>query len=172
MLAEKIRKEFPKLKQSRWITNEEAQVLLDLIEDQGFGLVYESGTANGFSARLMAETGAEVHTYDPVDRPQVWSRNIHSTLNISCYREEFENVRSVLEEREDKALFFIDGEHSYGGCSRDWLAVEPFLRKGDVVVFHDYQDRGVVKTRMRHIDGKPYTQKEVKTDRSMLIVTV
>jgi len=35
-------------------------------------------------------------------------------------------------------LLFIDGDHSYEGVKADWESYKSFLRKGSIVVFHDF----------------------------------
>jgi predicted O-methyltransferase YrrM len=35
-------------------------------------------------------------------------------------------------------LLFIDGDHSYEGVKKDWDLYSPMLKKGSVVIFHDY----------------------------------
>jgi predicted O-methyltransferase YrrM len=35
-------------------------------------------------------------------------------------------------------LLFIDADHSYKGVSSDWRNWSPFVRKGGLIVFHDY----------------------------------
>jgi predicted O-methyltransferase YrrM len=34
-------------------------------------------------------------------------------------------------------FLFIDGDHSYEGCMKDWTLCRPFLVSGSLVVFHD-----------------------------------
>jgi len=42
-------------------------------------------------------------------------------------------------------LLFIDGDHSYEGCSSDLESWMPFVRPGGYVALHDSAERGVVK---------------------------
>jgi predicted O-methyltransferase YrrM len=35
-------------------------------------------------------------------------------------------------------LLFIDADHSYRGVSSDWKNWSPFVKKGGIIVFHDY----------------------------------
>ena len=35
-------------------------------------------------------------------------------------------------------LVFVDGDHSYAGCSGDILAWSPLLKSGGIIAFHDY----------------------------------
>jgi predicted O-methyltransferase YrrM len=34
-------------------------------------------------------------------------------------------------------FLFIDGDHSYEGCRKDWDIYSPFVRSGGIIVFHD-----------------------------------
>jgi predicted O-methyltransferase YrrM len=42
-------------------------------------------------------------------------------------------------------VLFIDGDHSYEGCSTDMKAWIPFVREGGWVAFHDSSEEGVVR---------------------------
>jgi predicted O-methyltransferase YrrM len=35
-------------------------------------------------------------------------------------------------------LLFVDGDHSYIGVKTDWDLYFPLLKKGSIVIFHDY----------------------------------
>ncbi|HVQ40327.1 MAG TPA: class I SAM-dependent methyltransferase, partial [Pyrinomonadaceae bacterium] len=39
--------------------------------------------------------------------------------------------------REPVDFLFIDGDHSYEGCLRDWREWSPFVNLGGIVAFHD-----------------------------------
>ena len=47
-------------------------------------------------------------------------------------------IQSVRDVTPDLDLLFIDGDHSYEGVKADWEAYKKFLKKGSVVIFHDY----------------------------------
>ena len=34
-------------------------------------------------------------------------------------------------------FLFIDGDHSYDGCLKDWMEWSPFIVKNGIVAFHD-----------------------------------
>lgn len=42
---------------------------------------------------------------------------------------------------------FIDGDHSYEGCSKDIVAWAPFVKRGGVMAFHDFGSRAHGVTR-------------------------
>jgi len=42
-------------------------------------------------------------------------------------------------------LLFIDGDHSYEGCKKDWLTYNECLNKGSVILIHDFTLPGVNK---------------------------
>ena len=51
-------------------------------------------------------------------------------------------------------VLFIDGDHSYKGVKADWEVYKSFLKKGSVVIFHDYGWAEGVK-RVVHEDVMP-----------------
>jgi len=54
-------------------------------------------------------------------------------------RESSDNAAAVLQKQIKKIdMLFIDADHNYDGCKRDWDLYSPFLRSGSVVIFHDY----------------------------------
>lgn len=123
--------------QGRWVTNEEAEILLNLMKFFDFKLAYESGTANGYSTCWLALAGTAVHTYDPVSRTKVWDEPQFQDLkpHITYHEERFDSLD--LSKRAHPSLFFLDGDHSTTGITNDVAAVAPHLTPGDVVVFHD-----------------------------------
>jgi len=54
-------------------------------------------------------------------------------------RETSENAAAVLQKQIKKIdMLFIDADHNYEGCKRDWDVYSPFLKSGSLVIFHDY----------------------------------
>jgi predicted O-methyltransferase YrrM len=35
-------------------------------------------------------------------------------------------------------VLFLDGDHSYDGCLRDFISFNSFVRRGGIIVFDDY----------------------------------
>ena len=128
----------------RWATPEEGRVLFDLVTRQKIGLVCEIGTANGWTACWSALAGADVLTFDTVNRPKVYEDKSFPfpALKNKIF---FTNVgspqcASLIKQapRDDSPfLFFIDGDHSDAGLTVDFEALKPQFRTGDLIVFHD-----------------------------------
>ncbi len=142
----------------RWVTNDEGAILYSLVTLMQPDNCFECGTANGYSSLWLASAlkeGVKVHTFDPVNRPKVWdeaSFNV-TTDNIVFHCEKFsDGIGGMLVTcNEGSNLFFIDGEHSQGGVILDIESIEPYLAKGDTLVFHDANDRSVIKAYLKLI---------------------
>jgi predicted O-methyltransferase YrrM len=70
--------------------------------------------------------------------------------------------QDVVEEIKSITLYcdvlFIDGDHSFEGVKRDWELYKKFLKKGSIVVFHDYGWADGVKKVVEH-DVMPLVEK-------------
>lgn len=50
------------------------------------------------------------------------------------------NISATFEGRKDAIdMAFIDGDHTVGGCMKDWAAIEPHLMPGGIVLLHDIE---------------------------------
>jgi hypothetical protein len=65
-------------------------------------------------------------------------------------------------------LFFIDGVHDITNCLRDMNTVFKWIKKGDVIVFHDYRERKVMKVIGRQ-DWSGYDTHVVDTRRKIYV---
>lgn len=117
-----------------WLTDDEAGILYTITAFEKPKIVYESGSANGFSASIFASLDILVQTYDPVDRPKVWNSFPEIEENIIFHNDRFSTAERVSSE---KSLFFIDGDHSRASFREDIQRVEELLIPGDVIVLHD-----------------------------------
>lgn len=181
-MAHRIRERFLKklsylgteYKMSRWVTDEEGDVLRDTIRLHNVTDVYESGTANGYSACRMVEakgtygTEVTVTTFDPVARAHVWEEEGYDEYKrlITYVQAGFETLK--LEPSDQKRLFFIDGEHDITNCSRDLKLAMKYSMPGDVIVLHDYRERKVAKVVSRMWTPQ-YSMSVKKTDREICI---
>lgn len=128
-------------KRERWVTLEEAHILDELVKEEAPDYIFESGTANGYSACWMGVDGIPVTTYDIVDRPKVWGGT--PPANITCVVASFDNAVEDILSAKGKKLFFIDGRHTVGGVLKDIATVLKGISPGDVIVFHDAFHRAV-----------------------------
>ena len=132
-----------KLKKSYWATEEEAKILVDRIEQSKAHVYIESGTCHGFTSCWAATTQIlEVHTFDPAIREKLWNRSnlIELAPKIKFYNQKFEEGFPKCVENLSRIaplFFFIDGNHSLGGVSKDFNILRSHLRPGDRLMFHD-----------------------------------
>jgi predicted O-methyltransferase YrrM len=87
----------------------------------------------------------------------------------------YKNIIIPIREKSDRAVYhirkeidsidflFIDADHSYDGCKRDWDLYAPLLRPGSIVIFHDYGWAEGVK-RVVDENVKPIVIKENQID--------
>jgi len=139
-----------KYKQSRWVTYDEASLLREWVRAANPDVVLESGTANGYSALWLA-SGMEkgkLYTFDPVDRPKVWTEftTPEVTSKINFCQAEFRHMsRFASIPPNARIVTFIDGDHGYTSVMEDWHTLKPYLKPGDVVLFHDLRESKVIK---------------------------
>jgi predicted O-methyltransferase YrrM len=147
-LNEKFRN-FPGINTGRWIANDEGDIISDLVRTSNAVQGIECGTANGFSACYIANalpSNGHVYTFDPFDRPKIWDsedliEELKTLKSKITYTQGYFDLEApkILKSRPSKPLaFFIDGDHGYGPVKKDWLAIEPYLQEGDLIIFHDF----------------------------------
>ncbi len=131
-------------KRSRWMTVEEGYALFLLLQLYDIRTYIECGTANGYSALWAAAAlegveGAEIHTWDIVDRPKVW----HSVealkplgAAVQFHLRPFDDWPRMVTPK-GPTLFFVDGGHKWREVLADWKTIEGRAKPGDVIVFHD-----------------------------------
>ena len=128
-------------KMERWMPLEEVQLLHTFVKDFEPELIFESGTANGWSALWLSLYGAPVYTFDPISRLKLWDsiwEDKVSADNITYTEAAFATLPETFPELKGKKnLFFIDGAHTASGVTGDCAAVMEFASPGDTVIFHD-----------------------------------
>lgn len=141
-----------RFKMARWATVDEAMTLYTLVLRECPDIILECGTANGWTSATMATATGNIHkevnqseivTIDLADRPK-----FHVDPRVKYVVGDFrDECKPILERsRYRKKLIFIDGDHSYGGVKTDFQAVEPYLNRDDLVVFHDTaREHGVAR---------------------------
>jgi len=63
-----------------------------------------------------------------------YSQAMHLIRGDSHSNETLTRVKSIIQSLD---ILFIDGDHTYQGVKRDFLAYSPLVRRGGVVAFHD-----------------------------------
>jgi len=149
----------------RWATADEMDILMSLAEVANVKYIIECGTANGWTALNFASI-APVLTFDIVDRPKCYQ-----TENITQFIGKFEDraieVKDIV--KGHKKLFFIDGDHTGGSPTRDYEACLPLLETGDVLAFHDFNARAVMRAAGRAEGRFPWwTQMRFNTPHRMI----
>src|SRR5262249_28067231 len=105
---------------------------------------------------------------DAMDDPALPPRDTFSDFsrNVRDFRQTIVTLRgtSVTVAKSFKEpidLLFIDGDHSYEGCLKDWQSWSGYLAPDAVVVFHDIGwAEGVIKVVKGHVS--PRAKKEVR----------
>lgn len=104
-------------------------------------ILVETGTHKGLSAALAAKYFAAVHTWDL--RPRDVARTVWTKECVAdrVIQHEGQVCVGALPERFDAA--FIDSEHTFEGCRRDFDVVHVC----GLVLFHDYDPKftGVIR---------------------------
>ena len=115
----------------------------------GSKTVVEIGVAEGASALALRQAAAPdgaIYLVDPYPPGRIPGinlsrlcaiRHVSRSKNASVrFIQEFSfNASKTWEQPID--LLFIDGDHSYENCLRDWEEWSPFIVKGGYVAFHD-----------------------------------
>lgn len=104
------------------------------------GTIVDIGTAAGGSAFTMAlasKPSVKVYTIDPqinqtfVDRVSEWGLWDKITYYIETSKDAVKHFKEI-------DLLFVDGIHSYQGVSDDFRDYNGFVKKGGIIIFHDY----------------------------------
>lgn len=137
------------------MTFDEKKELFDLAKGIN-GVFVEIGSYLGASSCFIAQgikrsgSGSRLYCIDTWNNDAM-SEGVRDTYDefmkntekyndiIVPIRETSENAVAVLQKQIKKIdMLFIDADHNYEGCKRDWDLYSQFLRSGSVVVFHDY----------------------------------
>lgn len=138
------------INKARWVTIEEADLLLKLAKEADPDCIFESGTCNGISSLVLSEVGCPVYTFDPVARPKMWDTFSLPFDNITYVKDKFSSVVERYPELKDKKkVFFIDGDHSNSGVTEDCATLREFAKEGDLIIFHDLNETPVMRGWMR-----------------------
>lgn len=124
----------------------EFRILYEYIRSLRPEFLYECGTCRGISALVSALAlksceGKKVHTFDLENRPigeKLWL-NTNLENRIEFHHGRFSSkVPNIIRNRTINPIFVtIDGAHKYHNVVQDYSAIEPYLKSGDIVFFHD-----------------------------------
>ena len=109
--------------------------------------VGEIGMRFGISTLALAlaarDVGGHVWSID-IDECIEGRRNVHAA-GLSDYHTFIHGDSAAVEFPEELDVLFIDGDHSYQGCSLDFHAHAPRVKPGGVILFHDSESSPDVK---------------------------
>jgi predicted O-methyltransferase YrrM len=129
-------------------TEEEEAHLLKYAK--GCKSIVEIGIAEGASAfelRQVADSNATIYLIDPFLKSErfpyinftklVAHRHVNSCSNasVSWLQDYSFNISKNWQKSID--FLFIDGDHSYEGCLRDWIEWSPYVIENGIAAFHD-----------------------------------
>jgi len=141
----------PKYHQGRWVNYDEAELLREWVRAVNPDVVLESGTANGYSTTWLASGmlgDSKLYTFDPVDRPKVWDEFTSPEVvgRINFCKAEFRHLGQFVNPTPAaRILAFIDGDHGRDSVMEDFKSLQPYLKPGDVLLFHDLRERSLIK---------------------------
>lgn len=149
----------------------EAIFLYSLVLQEQPDVIFESGTAMGWSASwMLLASNAPIYTYDPNIRPRLFEIK---KKKFNFINDSFSTVVHKLPEWVSyKKLFFIDGDHSMTGLLEDFNSIEQFLESEDIIVLHDtVRESGVIKG-FKKIQRKypHWDYKHIKTYNGMEVI--
>jgi hypothetical protein len=129
----------------RYSTNHEIRLLQKYAKACKLGIV-EIGTLDGGTIREVALcSSVPIFSIDPLIPDSMDSNLVGKRdkilKNLSFYKKftfiEKYSYDAVKDFREKFDLIWIDGDHSYDGCKKDFLDWFPLLENGGFVLFHD-----------------------------------
>ena len=146
-------------------------------------LIFETGTAKGFSSTLMSYCASnllseyEIHTIDMIpNNVKILWNSLSDVENGKVTRQDLlkeyvnyldkiiyhvGNSRRVLKKIDLKRInfAFLDGSHEYDDCKLEFNYINKRNQKGDIIIFDDYtQNRfdGVCKLVNEVLESKKY----------------
>jgi predicted O-methyltransferase YrrM len=128
----------------------EIEALLERVQAAQPRTIVEIGTACGGTMFLLATAAGDDAHIVSIDLPQGYKgrrQKLYRAFGrkgqrVDLLRRDSHDPETVrLTERlvgdHGVDLLFIDGDHSYEGVERDYLAYSPLVRDGGVIAFHD-----------------------------------
>jgi len=139
-----------KLHATGWAASTYGDLLYGLVRALKPTVALEIGTYKGFSALCIAKALHEnenglLHTVDHDSR--FISRGIPDSLLCRIRHHKMNSAsrefQDLLAELKAVDFAFIDGNHSYSYCDRDFKAVYPWVSEGGIIALHDSDKPGV-----------------------------
>jgi spermidine synthase len=156
----------------RYSTYAEINLLQKYARGSKIGII-EIGTLDGGTIREVALcTNVPIFSIDPLI-PDSMDQNLIGTKekilkNMSFYKKftfihdySFNTVKKFTDRFD---LIWIDGDHNYDGCKKDFDDWFPLLEKGGYVLFHDSAPVISVTSNYKGYDGPIRVCSELKND--------
>ena len=150
-----------------WMSEEDCRVLFDEAS-RVRGMIVEIGSYKGKSTKTLALASPESwiiaidpypkNYYEETDMEKVKKEFLSNTkgLNITLIQKFSATVGKAWEDKID--LLHIDGNHSYRSVKGDIELFVPHVKKGGVVLFHDYLVVGDPKEVVFKKDNRYYSK--------------
>jgi hypothetical protein len=142
------------------LVSSEKIILMTLIRCLGYKKILELGVSEGYTAKFLMGECYGIDKYIGVDVPmgfktalpiqQVEVRDVSGSVALgdNCFRmlilqngtQGLVDNMSILGES-DFDVCFVDADHSYEGIKRDTAIARKVVRRGGVIVWHDYNNR-------------------------------
>lgn len=122
-----------KLEGRAWQVKEEFIALLAHMENHQVKSVLEIGCYKGGTALGFLEIGCNVCSVDIKLQPEV--KDLRDSPRFRLFMRIIDINDFLPLSYFD--MLFIDGDHSYENCKKDYEEFLPFVKKGGLIVFHD-----------------------------------
>lgn len=112
-----------------WQVKEEFISFLDFIYENNIKSILEIGTYKGGSASAFLRLGCKVTSIDIVKQSEI--AELEKQHGYSFY------LRDNFTATSEYDLLFIDGDHSYEACKKDYEDYRSLVKKDGFIAFHD-----------------------------------
>lgn len=107
----------------------------NMIRDVATGIYVEVGTFHGGSAYAASQNAEVVHTIDIYRwQPHIWEE--FKCDNVRFFQGTSVDFAKVFNQEID--VLFIDGSHEFDSVNLDIKSLEPKVKVGGYILFHDY----------------------------------
>lgn len=138
-----------------YLHDPEVELLSRLAKNLKKGVIVELGSYMGKSAYAMAfwtNKNVKIYCVDLWNNTGMPNKKIEDSFelfknNLGEYFKKIIPIRSDTSTaantfNEEIDILFIDADHSYEGCKKDIVAWYPKVKKGGIILFHDYTEKG------------------------------
>jgi len=133
-------------KQEHWASDQEADIIGNLITLKQIKYAVEIGTGQGFTTAIMALAGARVYTFDPMNYAKIYNDPVFPRVELKhqiVYRDVpapycFDQLVPPLA----PVLWYLDAERGKNAMIRDFGCIESLTKPSDIVIV-----RGIGKER-------------------------